>query len=224
MRLNQTGQPNARPLAPVIELRPPSHSPVTPRCNIVTLPVIGRNRSDSPCISRSYAYLLTPLVMLLAALLFPIPAFPTEAISVLLPGVQPPGSATVVSSKLTERILRRLQTSESKSTDPWQRDDYRISWITVKWAAYGIPEWNWCRVAGPHAAATYQVLHCLPAEVWPRRMARRSAILGADYSLWYDDAGNLKPESAIHLVKKPVASTRTVTRSGDPRPCDRRVA
>ena len=36
-----------------------------------------------------------------------------------------------------ERVLTFLARAESKTTDPWQADDYRVAWLTVLYAARG---------------------------------------------------------------------------------------
>jgi hypothetical protein len=40
----------------------------------------------------------------------------------------------------TENVLLYLEKAEKKEIDPWLRDDYRIAWITAKWAQYGVPD------------------------------------------------------------------------------------
>lgn len=106
--------------------------------------------------------------------------------------------------ELTERVLLSLEKSEKKEIDPWYRDDIRIAWITTRWAQYGVPEWSWRRNSSPHIAATYQVLHCHPDEVWARISARRQAMLGAEYADFFPDGAS--------SPKKPCVSVRTPRR------------
>jgi hypothetical protein len=40
-----------------------------------------------------------------------------------------------VSVKLSERVLYRLAQAESRESDVWLRDDYRIAWLTVLYAS-----------------------------------------------------------------------------------------
>src|ERR1700723_2574035 len=82
----------------------------------------------------------------------------------------------------TERVLAYLETTGKNEIDPWLRDDLRIAWITAKWSQHGVPEWAWHRYSPAHSAATYQVLNCLPDEVWPRILAKRKSQLGSLYS------------------------------------------
>lgn len=73
--------------------------------------------------------------------------------------------------QLTERVLVRLETAETKELDPWMRDDIRIAWITTLYASQGNPQ--------PHVDATYRVLGLHPDKVWPAILARRDALLGS---------------------------------------------
>jgi len=85
---------------------------------------------------------------------------------------------------LTDRVLARLEQFEKHERDPWLRDDIRISWITVLWAARGVPVWCWHRNDPPHVAATFQVLNLHPDKVWPTILARRAALLGKEQAKW----------------------------------------
>ena len=81
---------------------------------------------------------------------------------------------------LARRILDRLQKAREKEPDLHFRDDLSIAWITVLWTAEGIPE----RILYPgpaYVAATYQVLHYHPDEVWGQIMAVRKAKLGREF-------------------------------------------
>jgi hypothetical protein len=94
-----------------------------------------------------------------------------------------------------------LEKAGNKETDQWLRDDLRIAWITVKWASEGVPEWAWHADRGAYAAATYQVLHCLPDEVWPHIVAERHAKLGSLYaSIWGEEVSSpRKPVQSVPL-------------------------
>jgi len=150
-------------------------------------------------LDRNFSLILAPLACLLAFLFFPLPASVTQPAT--SPNLAEPPAINAAELthewplEWTERVLVRLEQTNKKETDPWFRDDYRIAWITVKWAAEGVPEWSWRRDSPPHVAATYQVLHCHPDEVWPRMLENRRAKLGAEYSDWYDAAGNLRADA-----------------------------
>jgi len=111
----------------------------------------------------------------------------------------------------TERVVAYLEQAEKKEIDPWLRDDLRIAWITAKWSQHGVPEWSWHRNSPPHSAATYQVLSCLPDEVWPRILAKRKSQLGSLYSAVYDENDLLRKGdfgAEPFAPKKPVRSER----------------
>lgn len=100
-----------------------------------------------------------------------------------------------------DRILAYLERAESKEIDPWYRDDYRISWLTVLWSAQGVPDWTLRANSPAYVAATWQVLHCHPEKVWENLEAQRRAKLGAEYALIF-------PESIPHNKKQPMAESR----------------
>jgi hypothetical protein len=106
----------------------------------------------------------------------------------------------------TENVMSYLEKAEKKEIDPWLRDDYRIAWITTKWAQYGVPDWSWLRQDTPHAAATFQVLQCRPDEVWPRIVAKRREKLGALYEQFWGETSS---------PRKPVQSAKSVAASGN---------
>src|ERR1700688_3237260 len=100
---------------------------------------------------------------------------------------------------LAERVLVYLENAERKEIDPWLRDDYRIAWITTRWARDGVPDWSWHRDSSPHVAATYQVLRCHPDEVWPHIVAQRKAKLGPLYEkVW---GAELPPKKPVRAEK-----------------------
>jgi hypothetical protein len=137
---------------------------------------------------------------LLALAIFPIP----PALIPLSSQVEGLGRTTfaALSQKaadvnLAERILVRLEKAEQRETDAWYRDDIRIAWITTLWSQNGVPEWSWHRDSSPHVAATYQVLHCRPDEVWPLIEARRKAMLGAEYSEIFPAAASVPKKPCV---------------------------
>lgn len=98
-------------------------------------------------------------------------------------------------ANILERVLSRMAWQEAtEERNPHLRADRRIAWITVKWAE-SVPASSDYALLSPFVAATFAVLHCHPDEVWPRRLANRQARLGAEYSDWYDAAGNLRPDA-----------------------------
>jgi hypothetical protein len=104
--------------------------------------------------------------------------------------------------ELTEHVLEYLEQAEKTEIDPWVRDDLRISWITVQWAQHGVPEWSWRRNSSPYVAATYQVLHCDPDEVWPRILKQRAQKLGALHAKVFGAASSpRKPVRSVDLAE-----------------------
>jgi hypothetical protein len=94
-----------------------------------------------------------------------------------------------LSTDRSERVLAYLELCENKEIDPWLRDDIRIAWITVLYAASGNQQ--------PHIDASYRVLGCHPLDVWTRIVARRQAVLGGEYSKFF---------GAVLSPRKPAAS------------------
>jgi len=138
--------------------------------------------------------LLTRFVLWLVTLVVcPIPvnlyvrSFQVEVLQRITLAALPQERALVETEReRTERVLAYLETAGKKEIEPWLRDDLRIAWITAKWSQHGVPDWSWHRYSPPHSAATYQVLNCLPDEVWPRILAKRKEMLGGEYSRFYD--------------------------------------
>src|SRR5579872_1697961 len=87
---------------------------------------------------------------------------------------------------LVRRVLERLWRAEVSEPNPHFQADYRISWITVLLADRGL--------AQPNVIATYGVLGCHPDRVWGHLQWQRQALLGREYSQFYDEAGNWKTE------------------------------
>lgn len=80
----------------------------------------------------------------------------------------------------SRRVLLRLEQAEAREPNPHLQADYRIAWITVWYAARGDPM--------PEIAAAYRVLGLHPTKVWPAIVARRHALLGACYGLFWAEA------------------------------------
>lgn len=118
---------------------------------------------------------------------------------------------------LVRRVLKRLWRAEVSESNPHFQTDYRIAWITTLLASRGDP--------APYVAATMTVLGLHPAKIWPARIARRKALLGRDYSLFYDAEGNWIPEPLAdpwrgESPRKPVQSVKNFP----PRPDTDRAA
>jgi hypothetical protein len=127
----------------------------------------------------------------------------------------PQKSRSMPASVMYRRILARLEEAEVSELNPHFRDDYRIAWITVLEAWRGSPS--------PHVVATYTVLGRHPDRVWDWITAWRKAKLGKNYSAWYDENGNLRPELPISTAispRKPVQSERRLS----PRPDEESAA
>ena len=102
--------------------------------------------------------------------------------------------------QVTERVLLHLEQAEKKEIDPWLRDDIRIAWITTRWSQRGIPSWSLHSYATPYVAATWQVLHCHPEQVWPNILASREAKLGPLHDqFWGPGSSPRKPVRSISL-------------------------
>jgi len=135
--------------------------------------------------------------------LFPIPAsllaqsFQVEVLQRITLAALPPSlESERPGVEWTERILLRLEASEKKEIDPWLRDDIRIAWITTRWSQHGIPDWSLHGYATPYVAATWQVLHCHPDQVFSGIIARRKMMLGAEYADFFSDATSPKKPCA----------------------------
>jgi len=104
---------------------------------------------------------------LLVSLLFPLPTLAATLYSFHAEVIALPQERRV---DLADRVLARLEQSETKEIDPWVRDDLRIAWIATLYASQGNPQ--------PFVDATYRVLGLHPEKVWPAIVARRAALLG----------------------------------------------
>lgn len=105
--------------------------------------------------------------------------------------LEEPGHLSV---RMSERVLAYLEVCEKTETDPWRRDDLRISWLTVLWSARGVPQWTFRADARPFEAAVWQVLQRHPDQVWSDICGRRRDKLGAMYAEFYDEAGSWRPD------------------------------
>lgn len=105
------------------------------------------------------------------------------------------------SAALSDRVLARLEEAERKECDPWARDDIRIAWITVSLAALGRDN--------AHVVATYQVLGIHPDKVWDSIVARRKAVLGANYDDFF--GAKLPPKKAAEVARLRVKVAKAAT-------------
>lgn len=135
---------------------------------------------------------------------------PASAVITAVPAL-PPGECERV--EWTERVLLRLEKAEKKEIDPWLRDDIRIAWITTRWSQNGVPDWSLHADQTPYAAATWQVLHCAPSEVWPRIVAARKTKLGSEYSRWYD--ANDNPQKGANVIPEAAVVSARARRASD---------
>ena len=95
-----------------------------------------------------------------------------------------------------DRIVAYLFNAAQQESNSHFYDDYRIACITVAKAAKGEKH--------PDFWATYEYLGTAPQKVWDMIQADRRKKLGKDYSSWYDEAGNRKPD----VPKKSAQSVR----------------
>lgn len=135
---------------------------------------------------------------------FSLDSFDPDQLTINFDGANPAGSASSerTTQDLTARVLLRLEEAAKRETDPWILDDLRISWITVLWSSRGVPAWSWHH-SSPYVAATYQVLRCHPDQVWPNIVARRKAILRAEYSDFFPASSPKKPCASVREIPFP---------------------
>lgn len=81
------------------------------------------------------------------------------------------------SAEVFDRILARLVQLEAHEPQTYLRDDYRISWLTLRHLQI-----NDCVKCSAYVAATYEVLGVHPSKVWARTMESRKAILGPKFT------------------------------------------
>jgi hypothetical protein len=136
-------------------------------------------------------------VWVLTLALFPVPvttwprSFAVEVLQSKTVVALPPRSAANVQEQandLAERVLEHLATAEKNESDPWLRDDIRQSWISVSLVARGEFPTFW----DAFIATSYRIYGCHPDQVWPRIVARRQAILAAEYSDFFPAASSPK--------------------------------
>jgi hypothetical protein len=82
------------------------------------------------------------------------------------------------------RILHRLEEAERRELNPHFRDDIRIAWVTTLFALRSEPQ--------PFVRATYACLGVHPDQVWPRIVAFRKWMLGAEYEAWVPETSSPK--------------------------------
>lgn len=95
---------------------------------------------------------------------------------------------------MRDRVVAYLRSAAELEENREFWDDYCIAWMTVAKSAQG--------EKSPHFWATYEHLGAAPEQVHEMVLGNRRSKLGANYVLWYDQAGNLKPDAP----KKPVES------------------
>ena len=84
------------------------------------------------------------------------------------------------------RILDRLWEAEQCEPDVHLRSDYRQAFICVSLASRGETQ--------PFVESSYRIYGKHPDKVWPHILATSKAKLGNEFSVWYDAAGNLRPD------------------------------
>ena len=94
------------------------------------------------------------------------------------------------------RVVAYLRSAAELEVNREFWDDYCIAWMTVAKAAQG--------EKAPHFWATYEHLGAAPQQVHEMVLGNRRSKLGANYFLWYDQAGNRKPD----VPRKPAESLR----------------
>lgn len=137
------------------------------------------------------------LACVLVAVIFPLPAADTPLLAdselAALSDITPDALPQERCLNLSKRVLLRLEQAEQGESDPWNRDDIRIAWITVFYASQGNSQ--------PHVDATYRVLGVHPDKVWAKIVAFRKAMLGPEYETVLASLIQRSP-------KKPCASVR----------------
>lgn len=110
-------------------------------------------------------------------------------------------SVKQIKPKFSGRILARLVEAEWLAVDPWVRDDYRIAYLTVLYAARKYPQ--------PHVEATYRVLGIHPDKVWPALIERRKTLLGPWYESFQEKVlEDLPPKKPVDSVRLEVRERR----------------
>ena len=127
--------------------------------------------------------------------------------------------ARISRRELCRRIVEYLRWAAEQEENKIYWDEYCIAWMTVAGAAKGN--------SIPFIAATQKHLGIHPDRVWSSVLKRRRSKLGTLYGLWYDVAGNLKPDvpkKSAHSEKfaavvsaRKVAGAEEVSRNQKPR-------
>jgi len=102
-----------------------------------------------------------------------------------------------MSQPQVERILAYLAIAEAREIDPWLRDDLRIAWLTVLYAARAYSQ--------PFILATYRVLGIHPDRLQAAIEARRHALLG---SLYDAVMNSLPPKKPAVSVTSPIPAKK----------------
>jgi len=87
---------------------------------------------------------------------------------------------------LSDRVIEYLCKREMKEPEICYKDEYRQARICVALAYKGEPD--------PFTAASYQIYGVHPSTMWQRILAARKAMLAWEFDLWYDAAGNMRPD------------------------------
>lgn len=98
---------------------------------------------------------------------------------------------------LVDRAVARFVEWEAdarKAQNIWLAEELRQAQITVILAARGH--------ADPFTEATVRCFACHPEQLFAKITERRKAKLGSEYTQWYDENGNLKPEPIEISAKK----------------------
>jgi len=83
----------------------------------------------------------------------------------------------VCGSRLSVNAMDYLAAQELAEPNPWLRDDIRIAWLTILFAARGQSD--------PSVEATWKVLGIHPDKLWEAIVARRKAMLGPLYEEFF---------------------------------------
>lgn len=102
------------------------------------------------------------------------------------------------------RVLLRLEQAEKEESNPHLRDDIRIAWCMILFAARNEPT--------PHVRASLSVLGLHPDQVWPKILANRKAKLGNEFSRWYEADGSPLTEKlpSAHTTEFPFPRKKAV--------------
>lgn len=124
-----------------------------------------------------------------------------------------------------DRVLARLiqqEAHERKVGHVHFAEDLRQAQIAIlRWQRGDFPTFAECFVS-----ASYTVFSCHPDRLFEKMVARRRSQLGAEYSRWYDERGNLCPDLfVVHSFgvglspKKPAQSDQSLRSGGERKDC-----